>query len=534
MKAQRLTPCRQGLQMCCLVLSTTTLLLLQLGSTATLLLLQLGSSDAYITSHGAVPVGRQRAWLKELTDDLCQVQPGQLSTHQLTQANEIMYAWSHTKPSKGTGVENALAVESLVKRVIDERIAGNADADLTTDDYNCLLEGWARSGQGPAAAERCEQIVSAMQQQEPLPDLSSFKAALMAWRQASGEASYSPLRAQRLLEWMIDLSKSGENADVLPDADCFDLVLQTWSRSRLPTAPQQAEHVLGVMERLYESTGLEKLKPRTLSFNAVLAAWSKSGAPTAADRASNILAFMELLEAEGDETVAPDAVSYATVMMALTHAEDQAPAAAKADAFLQHVLKHDRLVPDTILFNTAMGCWAKATSVNGAYRRARAILDCQIEVYNSGCDNSKPDVYGFTSVIASCTSERGNKQAKSKAFQVALGTFRELQEQEDSFDGPNHVTYGTMLKACAKLLPASSQLRRQTVRRVFQDCIQAGCVGDMVLARLREATSPDVYKELMAGNNKRSLPLAWTVNVKKASDHRRKRQGVPKRKRAEV
>jgi hypothetical protein len=288
------------------------------------------------------------------------------------------------------------------------------------------------------------------------------------------------------------------------------------------------------MERLYESTGLERVKPRTLSFNAVLAAWARSNEPSAADRSCDILSFMELLDSKGDHTVAPDTVSFCTVMGALAKTQDQAGAAVKAQIFLQHVEEsyllsrgatatsstktNLRLVPDTILYNTAMGCLAKANT-SGAYLRAHAILERQVALYSMGCKTCKPDVYGFTSVIASCAAEP-NKREKTNAFQVALDTFQTLQDFED---GPNHVSYGAMLKACARLLPVSSPLRHKWTEKVFQDCVEKGFVGDMVLSRMREAASPDLYKELMQGHQRRQLPSDWTRNVVEMNEYRKKK-----------
>jgi len=497
---------------------------------ATIVAHSIFSAQGYITAHGALPARRQMQWLKEMTVDICESKVGALQPDQIMQAPELMWAWSHTKH---TSKENALAVESLVKRLIDERRAGNEQADVTVHDYNCLLEGWARSGVGEAAAERCEQILSAMQEQGGLvrPNLSSFKAALMAWRQS--QVSYSPHRAQRLLEWMIQLYKEGENESALPDADCFDFTLQTWGRSGHKHAPKQAEHILVIMERLYKTTGDVKLKPRTTSFNAVLAAWSKSVDPKAADRASDVLAFMELLASKGDTAVAPDSASYSTVMVALAKHKDQAAAALKADAFVRRVEEgyrsEQQLLPDAIVFNTAMGCWAKA-NVSGAYRKARSILDRQISIYEDGCERCKPDVYGFTSVIASCAAEPGNKEERAKAFNVARSTYKQLLRHED---GPNHVSYGIMLKACARLLPANSKVRRKWVRDIFEQCKADGCVGDMVVSRLRETASPDVYKELMQGYNKKTLPAEWTAKVEEKNQFRSKRTRQH-RKRAEV
>ena len=145
--------------------------------------------------------------------------------------------------------ESALHVESLLRRLIAERRAGNTRAAVTVHDYNCLLEGWARSGGGEAAAQRAEQILETMQAQGPAPNLQSAKACFMAWRNA--KVPFAAVRAQRILEWMIRLYQDGVNVNTLPDEDCFDIVLQLWSRSGLDHAPQHAERLLGTMERLF-------------------------------------------------------------------------------------------------------------------------------------------------------------------------------------------------------------------------------------------------------------------------------------------
>jgi hypothetical protein len=524
--------------------------------------------SAYVTT-ATLPARRQIAWLQEMTLDL-QVQPvGQLSSQQLTSVHDLMYAWSHLRepPSKSRPAPTAaprsnpalgkceyftscaLAVEHILKRVIDERAAGNPQAQhlLTTADYNCLLEGWARCASHPtdgiAAAERCESILQAMQQNKEIsPDLSSFKAALMAWRQLASSAatapsdtpslqsqlqlkSHAPYRAQRLLEWMIQLVNKGENTQVMPDADCFDIVLQTWSRSGLPEAPAQTEKVLGAMERLHESTGLLSLKPRTTSFNAVLAAHARSSRPASAMRASDVLHFMEVLASEPDSTVQPDQASYSIVLHALSKCQQSEPdkVAAEVDTCLRHTeemyksQQSPSLQLETIMFNTAMGCWSKARRTSGAFRMARSIMDRQKNWYeNHGCTRAKPDVVGYTSVIAACANEAGSHEEKQVAFSVALATYQELRHlsEDDDDAGPNHVTFATMLKACARLLPASSPLRQRWVGRVFRDAVKAGQVSDLVIARLREAaTSSAKYRELLKGNSKSALPSDWTKNV---------------------
>ena len=495
-----------------------------------ILLLPLATSTAYVTSYAAVPPARQLQWLRELTVDLCDDQTP-WDGQQVAQAHELTYAWSHVRRPNA---HNAKTVEVLVQRLVKEKEAGNDLAHVTTEDYNHVLEGWARAGEGVAGAERCEQILEAMQQQGGVvqPDLSSFKICLMAWKHAGSKES--AVRSQRILERMIELSQSGTNERVLPDSDCFDIVLQTWSRSGHEQAPQQTERLVGAMERLYKATGVAM--PRTTSFNAVLSAWAKSGRKGSADRASNILAFMHILSRSKTYDVHPDVASYSTVMQALAADSDQAVAAKKADGFVKYIETgyrinaENKLVPDTILFNTAISCWARS-NVSGAFRKARSLLDRQSKLHRDyGLDSCRPDVYTYTSVIATCAAEQEDQR---RAFDVALQTYQELQRYTDG--GANHVSHGAMLKACAKLLPASSSLRRKWVRTIFETCRENGYVGEMVVSRLREAASLDVYRELMQGHSKRKLPSEWSRNVVETNEYRKKSQRKSRNyKRAEV
>ena len=436
----------------------------------------------------------------------------------LKQSSDLMHAWSN---SRKAGTECAMAVESLLKRIVDERMSGNMEAIAATEDYNCLLEGWARSGAGVAGAERCEQILTEMEERfkqgDSLiqPNLQSFKAVLMAWKQSG--ASFAAVRAQRVLEWMVRLAAEGENEQVLPDGDSFDIVLQIWSRSGLPDAPEKTEQLLTAMERLYLATNLDRVRPRTSSFNAVLAAWSKSGAKGSTKRATDILEFMERRADEG--WPGPDEASYTTVVTALLKSKSS-NSAQQSEAFLQNaedILGPDN-APDTIFYNMVIGAQARSNN-SGAYRRARSILDRQVKKYEEGCRKCKPDVYGFTSVIAAASMEPANIKERNKAFHAALAAFQQLSK----YDNPTHVTYGTMLKACARLLPNNDRLRHRWGKRIFRQAVEDGCVGDMVVSRMREAVSPPIYRDLMKGNKKQNLPEQWTRNVEEKNEYRNKK-----------
>ena len=57
-----------------------------------------------------------------------------------------------------SGKDRAIRVERLLKRMIDERHAGNVEAIARTEDYNAVMKAWNLSGERSAAALRCEEV----------------------------------------------------------------------------------------------------------------------------------------------------------------------------------------------------------------------------------------------------------------------------------------------------------------------------------------------------------------------------------------
>jgi len=127
---------------------------------------------AYITS--GLPGHRHREWLKQMTFDVCQLPIGDLTPEQCLQTPQLVSAWaenpyitraerlslrrSDDEINPPHGIECALECERLLKRLVDERRAGNLNAKLATEAYNSLMGVWSRSGDMLASAERTEQV----------------------------------------------------------------------------------------------------------------------------------------------------------------------------------------------------------------------------------------------------------------------------------------------------------------------------------------------------------------------------------------
>jgi len=483
----------------------------------------------YVTS--GLPGHTHRAWLKQESFDLCELPAGDLTPEMCTKAPQLLSAWaqnpyiSHARQQKqhdlGSfphhGKECALECERLLKRLVDERRAGNKNAIATTTAYNALMDVWARSGEHSAAAQRAEDILVSMQdayilgETEIQPDLNSFKVVMNAWSKAGNNEKDAAHRAQRVLEWMMKLYESGDNNLAEPDQECFDIVLHAWAVSNHSDAPRKSEDLMALLDILYLE-GSKTVKPTLTSFNQLLKTWSKSTESEAVQRAEDILCHMKSVSAvEGYEEMKPNTVSYNTVISAWVR-NGSSDSARRANNVLGQAIKQasgdkDGCV-DAMMFNVVADAFAK-TSSNKKHLQSQAVLNKQRALYATGHKRCKPDVYSFSSVLGSCASLNGSKKEKLIAFDVAKHT---LSEMIFSDVIPNHVTYGTMLKACSRLLPSGKERAKYT-RKYFKMACENGCVGDMVLRRFEEAASDDQYRGLMRGAKRGNLPDGWTRAV---------------------
>lgn len=481
----------------------------------------------YVTS--GLPGHTHRAWLKQESFDLCEQPTGDLTKEMCTKAPQLLSAWAqnpyipHTEQQymhtqdvfPHHGKECAIECERILKRLVDERTAGNTNAIATTAVYNSLIDIWSRSGDA-AGAQRAEEILVSMQDayiagdMEVQPNLESFKMIINAWSKASKDERDAPFRAQAVLDWMIQLYENRTNDLAQPDQECFDILLHTWAMSG---APEEAENLMRLLDVSYREGNIN-IRPTCLSFNHLLTAWANSEEPEGAQRAEDLLHHMRHLSViDGNEDMKPNRDSYMTVISAWTR-RGTLESAKSADSILKlainEVGKNRDEYIDAIMFNLVSDAYAK-TSYRKAHLKSRAVLDQQRALYENGHDRCKPDVYSFSSVLGSCASLGGSKIERRSAFEVARRTFEDMCTLGVI---PNHVTYGTMLKACARLLPTGKE-RVKYVREYFKMACKSGCVGNMVMRRFEEAASSDQYRGLMKGVTRDSLPAEWIASVPK-------------------
>jgi len=501
-------------------------------------------AQAYVTS--GLPAHTHRAFLRKLTDDICNTDPGTLTPQEVSNAPLLMSAWA-TAPDKminlappgESGKERALAVEGLLKRIIDERRAGNEGAIAKTEDYNAVMKSWAMSGEKSAAATRVEQILMNMQSmymdgdENVQPNQESFDIAIEAWLRATDEPT-ATVRAQRIIDWMTKIYLASENDLAAPQTSSFYPILKSWAVSGKLEGPIMAEQVIMWMQQLQMQQGIHSARPDTICFNIVMSSWLKSKDITAEARIRQVFEYVDKCHRRGSTDVRLDSSSYNIMISSIAPAVKKyhdMGGARRADRILSRLergfLAGDEFMrPDTIIYNQVIDYWAKTQSARGHYLKAREVLDRQIEMYDSGVRKCRPDVTGYTSVIAACASTYGSKMEKRRSFDLAHATFMESCRAKHT--APNDITYGLMFKAVSRLLPKKEE-RNRYARTLFGLCCDDGLMGEMAYNRLRDSVTKDLLQELTGGKTYADIPREWRRNVRTANRRPVERKAPVKR-----
>ena len=489
-------------------------------------------TSAYVTS--GLPAHTHRAFLHKITDEICNTDPGSLTLQDVEQSAKVMEAWASTPPEKfnESGKDRAIKVESLLNRIIDERRAGNDNAVITTEHYNALMKSWTVSGERRgAAASRVQQILLAMQQQytdgdeNVQPNLTSFEIAIEAWVRATDEPA-ATARAQHILDYMTNIYLSDANDQAKPHTSCFHPILKSLAASgNNSDAPISCEHIIQWMQYLQRENGIDTVGPDTMCFNILMSSWLKSKDVNAEHHIMEVFDYMNKAQQLGSQDIKPDSSSYNIVISSIAPGvlrlkqHNDMNGARRADEILQRLERgclggDTELRPDTIIYNQVIDYWAKTQSDPSHFLKAREVLDRQIEMYKTGgVRKCRPDLVGYTSVIAACASTPlTSSVSRQRSFDLAHLTFMECCKLK--YMQPNDVTYGVMLKAVGRLLKKQED-RDRYAKTLFLLCCSEGYLGEMAYNRMKYAVSKSMLHELTNGRRYDELPKEWRRNVKR-------------------
>lgn len=120
----------------------------------------------------------------------------------------------------------------------------------------------------------------------------------------------------------------------------------------------------------------------------------------------------------------------------------------------------------------------------------------------------------YTSVLNAC-ARPADESEKEDAFEIAQLTMAELSI--GTYGKPNFLSYAAYLSVCATTLEPGPH-RDAEAKKTFEDCVNAGEVGQIVLEKLYTAASPALWKELIGDHlddvGHIIIPPQWSKSLK--------------------
>lgn len=454
--------------------------------------------------------------------------------------NTCINVWAASISSRGR--EGALRAQELLHRhqalsesgelelpselshgAIDNEDSHDADSILKPNvrSYSLVMNAWANVAKlesndvGGEAASRCEEILTRMEESTSvLPNLVVYVTSISAWARTNG-VDYAASRAENILNRMIDLYYSEDQTDLpILDGDVknashdapFNSVITAYARSSDSYA---AERALAVLQRLEASPIL----PTGTTYNAVMDCCAKHGEP---ERALEIFNRMQ------EMSIPKDSTSYDTVLNAFAR-DKRAGSAERAYDFLcqleeEHSSGESNFIPSSLSYATVINAFARCSGEEfgglGTVKKAKEIYEKLITQMRDGLIYGNPDPFANSCFLNCCANVYGTSSEKKESLVMAIIAYEDMKRQPALHGQPSQYTFGTMMKACARLSSDAAE-RDRLLTAVFVQACRRGCVSRTVLGQfLRHTPSHLSMKVILSqGGTKREIPESWYNNV---------------------
>jgi len=283
------------------------------------------------------------------------------------------------------------------------------------------------------------------------PDKKSFRLTLTAWSQCT-----QTLVRSRRNRKILPASKS--NVDVYtpldaakratsllfaysePDIDAYNIVMEAWSKSRVPEAPEAVERLL---KRMRDD---ESVQPNTYTYNLLIDAWANSNRENSLEKVLQIYRHMKNLfkkEGENKSSVAPSIRTINAVLHAYARKSAQYTSQNNQEGFDQ-----------------ASKCASEALNL---------LEETKQRYQETGDISWQPDTATYTSVMdvhSRCATYRTTKTAgqlleELKQLYAKTGNYRHK---------PNFRTYTTLVTAWSRTKSEESPQRVEAIMKEMTKC----------------------------------------------------------------
>jgi pentatricopeptide repeat protein len=216
---------------------------------------------------------------------------------------------------------------------------------------------------------------------------------------------WTGLRAEDVLNYMLELTFKRKNIEAAPDIVTFNSVIACWARSNHPLATEKAPGVLRKLEELHDMGLLEDVVADRVTYNTLMSVYAKSyeneGSARKAQECFDKL--VHLYEQTGDKRYMPDVVSYSTLLSAWARSREVGNAKRAEDILVKMHEAHvsdpiNNPQPDTVCFNEVLYAWARSNEAN-ADRRAEMVLELMKEMDRNGDSKVVPNTRTYNIVL---------------------------------------------------------------------------------------------------------------------------------------
>ena len=345
----------------------------------------------------------------------------------------IVKAWQHSPHQ----------AENFLKNISNLADSPQCSVKPDREHYEIVLQGWLKFQ--PPSAKRAQALFDYMQTIGVEYDVQSCNIVLAAWSLVGNAEG-----AQALLDRVLEKRHS-------VNLETFSHVLDAWSRSKSPLAPQRAEAVLAEMRS-------QKIVPDSFCYLRVMDCWVKSGKKNIDERCEALLKEIKRLYESGEETN-PLFCQSALLNVLQSHARISNAHRAE-DLLLETVAEYRKgkaVAPTLPMFVSVLSTWSKSKSGRRAERAQKLLLSME----TSG-DIPNPDVVCYTAVL-NCWAVSNKPDAAERA-EALLNRMRNNHSVK-----PNILSYTSVLHAWSRSEDPQAPVRAELV---FRRILEQGLVPD--------------------------------------------------------
>jgi pentatricopeptide repeat protein len=214
-------------------------------------------------------------------------------------------------------------------------------------------------------------------------------------------------------------SSSSTNVTCQPDENSFNIVLNGWSKSRMPGAAQRATDIFYHMKQRYNA-GLTTVHPSARTYCAVLSGWARSRESNALKIAEGI--FDEYVEACNERKWDMTRCKFTYNFMIRCYAKSRRPDAGSRAIEIFETMKQNAGDPlweqcavDTCTYTGVIEAITKRGSLKASERAISLLEEIESSYRESGDRRIEPSIQLYTSVV-NAIAQSGESPERAQAI----------------------------------------------------------------------------------------------------------------------